>query len=263
MRVVTTMLKAGVPLNKVDKFRDLLEESAMSLTTSSSLRQLLPFILQNEMCHLKNEIKGKHVSVLFDGTTHVCEALVVMLRFVDNDWHVQQRVCRLMLLAKSMTGEELARQLITAISTELGIASNLVVAAMHDGAAVNVVAMRNVSILYDGLMSVGCISHTLDHVGEKMKAPILEEFTKLWISLFSHSPKTRVMWRTLTGLTPPSFSATRWWSRFEVMHQLFKAFGDVTPFLENPDLTSSASTRMMEIINNPAKFRGSSSTYSI
>ena len=80
---------------------------------------------------------------------------------------------------------ELARQLITAISTELGIASNLVVAAMHDRAAVNVVAMRTVSILYDGLMSVGCFSHTLDHVGEKMKVPILEEFTKLWISLFS------------------------------------------------------------------------------
>ena len=57
----------------------------------------------------------------------------------------------------------------------------------------------------------------------------------------------------VTGLAPPSFSATRWWSRFEVMHQLFKAFGDVTPFLENPDMTSSTSTRIMEIINDPAK----------
>ena len=63
VRVVTTMLKAGIPLNKVDKFRDLLEETAMSLATYSSLRQLLPFILQNEMGHLKNEIEGKHVSI--------------------------------------------------------------------------------------------------------------------------------------------------------------------------------------------------------
>ena len=125
VRVVSTMLKAGVPLNKLDKFRDLLEESVLSLTTSSSLRQLLQFIRQNDICHLKKEIEGKYVSILFDGTTHVCEALVVIIRYVDDDWQIQQRVCRLMLLSKSITGEELARQLITAISTEFGITSNL------------------------------------------------------------------------------------------------------------------------------------------
>ena len=37
---------------------------------------------------------------------------------------------------------------ITAISTELGIASNLVVAAMHDRASVNIIAMRTVSVVY-------------------------------------------------------------------------------------------------------------------
>ena len=58
------------------------------------------------------------------------------------------------------------------LSTELGIASHLVVAAMHDRAAVNEVAVRTVSILFDRLMDVGCFSHTLDHVGEKMKTPI-------------------------------------------------------------------------------------------
>ena len=88
IRVVTTMLKAGVRLSKVDKFRDILEENALALTTSSSLRQLLPFILQNELQNLKEEIKGKHVSILFDGTTHVCEALVVMSRYLDSDWQV-------------------------------------------------------------------------------------------------------------------------------------------------------------------------------
>ena len=60
-----------------------------------------------------------------------------VLRFVDNDWTIQQCVCRLMLLAKSMTGEEVAHQIITAVSTELGIASNLVVAVMCDQASVN------------------------------------------------------------------------------------------------------------------------------
>ena len=164
---MSTMLKAGVPLNKLDKLRDLLEENARALTTSSSLRQLLPFILQNEISLLKKEIDGKYLSILFDGTTHVCKALVVIIRYMDDDWQTQQRICRLLLLSKSITGEELARKIITAISIELGISSHLVVAAMHDR---NTVAMRTVA----EMMSVGCFSHTLDHVGEKMKVPVLE-----------------------------------------------------------------------------------------
>ena len=67
---------------------------------------------------------------IFDGTTHVCEAMVIVLHYVD-DWVIKQSVCRLMLLPKSMSGEEVARQIIMTLSTELGIASSLVVAAMR------------------------------------------------------------------------------------------------------------------------------------
>ena len=214
------MLKAGVPLTKIDSFRDLLEENGYALTNSSNLRQLVPFILEEEIALLKQEIGGKHVSIIFDGTTHVCEAMVVVLRYVSSDWVIKQKVCRLMLLAKSMYGEEVARQIITVLSTELGVASNLLIAAMRDRASVNSVAMRTVSIVYNKVMDVGCFSHTLDHVGEHMKTPVLDEFSKAWIGLFAHSPKSRPLWRDQTGFPPPSYSPTRWWSRFEVLHQL-------------------------------------------
>ena len=77
----------------------------------------------------------------------MCEALVVVVRYVDNDWVIQQTVCRLMLLAKSLSGEEVARQLITTFSTELSIPANLVLAFMRDRATVNNVARRTVSVL--------------------------------------------------------------------------------------------------------------------
>ena len=60
---------------------------------------------------------------------------------------------------------EIARQIITALSTELGIASHLVIAAMRDRASVNEVAMRTVTVLYNRILDVGCFSHTLDNVG--------------------------------------------------------------------------------------------------
>ena len=53
---MTAMLKAGVPLSKIDLFRDLLEEHGYALTSSTHLRQLIPFILQEELSRIKKEI---------------------------------------------------------------------------------------------------------------------------------------------------------------------------------------------------------------
>ena len=45
--------------------------------------------------------KQKKISVNFYGKVHVCEAMVIVVRFVDDNWHLPQ-VVRLMLLAKSL-----------------------------------------------------------------------------------------------------------------------------------------------------------------
>lgn len=119
-------------LGKVDIFHELLEENAFRLSDSSNLRELVPIIHREELVTIQDEIGGKKVSVVFDGTTHVCEALAVILQFVDDQWRIKQRLVRLMLLAKSLTGEEVACQLIVILSTELGVKSDLLVAIMRD-----------------------------------------------------------------------------------------------------------------------------------
>ena len=255
VKVVTAMLQAGVALNKIDIFRELLEENGLALTSSTNLRQLLPFILSEEMKMLKEEIMGKHVSIIFDGTTHVCEAMVVVIRYVTSDWSIKQSVCRLILLAKSMTGEEIARHIIMVLSTELGIPSHLLAAAIHDRAYVNSVAMRTISVVYNQVMDIGCFSHTIDLVGEHMRTPVLDAFSKAWIALFSRSPKSRLAWTTQTGLPPPSYSATWWWSRFEVIQQLLNTFGDVSSFLNNDDMPVATTSKLLEILRDPANCR--------
>ncbi len=47
----------------------------------------------------------------FDGTTHVAEAMVVVVSYSNDEWGICQKVARLMLVAHSMTGDEVARQL--------------------------------------------------------------------------------------------------------------------------------------------------------
>ena len=133
----------------------------------------------------------RNVCIIFDRTINVCEAMVIGLRYIIEDWVIQRCICRLMLLAKSMTGEEVARQIIMVLSTELGITSALLVGCMHDYASVNEVAMRMLKIVYNQVVDIGCFSHTLDHIGERMHMPILHKFLKAWIYLL----KTRLLWK--------------------------------------------------------------------
>lgn len=254
IKVISTFMKAGVPLGKVDIFRELLEENAFRLSDSSNLRELVPIIHKEELVTIQDEIGGKKVSVVFDGTTHVCEALAVVLRFVDDQWQIKQRLVRLMLLAKSLTGEEVARQLIVILSTELGVKSDRLVAAMRDRASVNSVAIRTLSIVFPAMVDIGCFSHTLDLVGEKINTPVLEEFVKVWINMFSRSPKTKLAWSTTTGLPAPTYSATRWWSKWEMIKHLHDSFGDVKSFLEDEALPPSR-LKLLEILNDPPKNR--------
>ena len=95
-----------------------------------------------------------------------------------------------MLLAKSMSGEELAHQLILCLSTELGITGDRLVASIHDRASVNNVAMQTLKVVYPDVVNIDCFSHMLDLVGEKFCTLILDQFFKGWINMFFHNPKT-------------------------------------------------------------------------
>ena len=85
VRVLKTFLKAGVPLQKMDDFRELLEEGGYRLTSVPNMRQLIPFVRKEEEEMIKGEISGHNVSVIFDGTTRLGEALAIVVRFITAD----------------------------------------------------------------------------------------------------------------------------------------------------------------------------------
>ena len=65
VKVVTAFLKAGVPVSKIDSFRDILEEHGLSLSGRQHLSELIPFILHQEKAQIKEEISGRQLSVIF------------------------------------------------------------------------------------------------------------------------------------------------------------------------------------------------------
>ena len=97
-------------------------------------------------------------------------------------------------------------------------------------------------------------SHTLDHVGEKMYTPVLDQFAKVWTGMFSRSPKSKLAWRTKTNLPVPTYSATRWWSKWEVLKQMHDSFGDIHPFLQDHSLPPSR-LQLLEILDGPGYCR--------
>ena len=252
--VLTAFLKAGIPLNKLSCFRQLKERNGPRLTDRSHLANLIPFVLEDEQTRLKQEIDQKCVSVIFDGTTRLGKILVIVLRFIDSDWSIQQRLVRVQTLAKSMRGEELARELIETLSVRLSISSTRLLAAMRDRASVNGVALRTLKIVYPNLVDIGCFSHTVNLAGERFKIPLLGEFINAWNSLFAHSAKARLCWREQCGRSMPSYSQTRWWSKWEVMKAVMELFGDIEPFVSTHDDFSPATRqKLLTILSDPAK----------
>lgn len=252
VKVITAFLQAGIPLSKLGCFRELLEEHAYRLTDRRHMSDLIPFISSQEQSKIKEEISGKYLSVIFDGTTRLGEAMAVLVRYVDSDWKIQQRLVCLKLIAKSMTGEEIARELISVLSVQYSIASDKLLGAMRDRAAVNNVAMRTLKIIYPDVLDVGCFSHTLDLVGKKVNASHLNDFVTAWVSLFSHSPRARLLWKEQTGKSVKSYSPTRWWSKWEVMRQLLELYGDVESFLRShEDLSTSTCAKLLRFMDDP------------
>lgn len=252
VETVTAWLQAGIPLAKLNFIRPLLERNNQRLTEATHLAQYVPFVLDTENGRVCAEVeKAEFVSVLFDGSTRQGEALAVMVRFVDEEYEVKQLLVRLHVLAKSLTGEQLAREIIKALSTELRLPEGKVVAAIRDGASVNTAAMRHVStIMYPLMADIICSSHSLDNVGKRFSTPTLDVFLQLWVSLFSHSPAAKLQWRATAGETIKSYSATRWWSWWEVLKQLHRLFDHVQPFLGAMESSPSTRRRLLDVLED-------------
>ncbi len=121
-------------------------------------------------------------------------------------------------------------------------------AAMKDRASVNGVPMRTLRIVYTVAVDIGCFSHSLDLVRERLKVLVLTEFITSWVSLFAHSPKARLCWKERMGIAVRSYCPTRWWSQWEVIKQAMDLFGDIEPFLASVDDFSTATrTKLLAI----------------
>ena len=189
------------------------------------MAELIPTVREMEMSCVRSDLDLPkpgiasatlhNYSIIFDGTTRLGEAIAIILRFVNADWQIIQRLVRIDVVAKSVDAAQLSQVLLECLFTHLQLRGQQIKAIMRDGASVNGAAVRNLQEFMPSVMNVLCFSHTLDNVGQHFNTPILDTFGQKWIRLFSVSHKAKLRWKDQTGQAAKSFSETRWWSRWE------------------------------------------------
>ena len=190
--------------------------------------------------------------MIFDGTARLGGALVIVIRFVQENFVPTKQLIRLEILAKALKGEELAQRQMSCLAVEYKLCPNVVIGATRDGASVNGAALRQLMFFYHNLFDFVCFSHSIDNVGNHFQFRIFDLFTRYWIGMFSHSYNARLLWRERTAQSIRTFSDTRWWSKWEVLNQVVNYFGYVEPFLrENEDICPANRQHLLEIIDDP------------
>ena len=121
---------------------------------------------------------------------------------------------------------------------------------MHDRVSVNGAAMRTIKVVFPSLVDIGCYSHTIDLAGEKFDVPVLDEFFRLWINLFAYSQHAKMDWQMTTGISINSHSCTRWCSKWEILHQVFKYFGDIIPFLQKAEASHATTVKLLQFFSD-------------
>lgn len=111
------------------------------------------------------------------------------------------------------------------------IQNGKLVSFVCDRASVNTAAVQYWADSYKGSLDIGCFSHTLCHVGEHITCLYLESFRQDLSALMSQSQKACEHWLLLVRSAFKMHSATRWWSEYEQIVDLFNKWAELLDFV--------------------------------
>jgi hypothetical protein len=193
----------------------------------------VPKIEERELNTTRAELEGQFVTVIYDGTSRLGEAVNVCTRHVPPTLSkIIQRLVAFKTTAKHMDGSGLFRFLSLVLMTDMRIQPLLVVGDSRDSCATNGVAHRNLKTLCTAMHANLCTSHTLQHTGEHLGLDTVEELLTPYLLLISSCPAAVALWLEIMGVAAKLYSKIRWWSRWEIMKQLGKYFHLLGQFID-------------------------------
>lgn len=256
-RVVESMLGNGIAMARVTGLRPLLERGGMSLTDSAHLGSMIPRIHEREIDLVTQEIVGQYVTLIFDGTTRLGEAVNVVYRFCPADFSgITQRLVDFTTMEKHMNGNELGRHLVNVITVKTKTPYSNLVGSARDSCATNGAGLRVIQPFFPAMVNVLCYSHMLQCTGSRFEFVSLDQFVTPFLHLQSMAV-VKSLWREIMGTALPGYSKIRWWSRWELMKSIAAGFGpNLNRFiaaLEERDIGEETIGKMKAVLNNSDK----------
>jgi hAT family C-terminal dimerisation region len=262
LKGIRAVLKSGVGINGLcsdngEELKDLLEEGLnIRMGEDRTLRDYIPVLLQAEFLQMCAELKdaGYKVAIVFDGTTRICEVECVLFRFcVPGKLLAQQRVVALHHLTKSLDSKEVAK-VVETTREKYNVPKDQILFMNQDRVEVNRKALQGLEILYENSLSLFCLSHTLDK-GEMLldccsdvtKKLVTKWLKNVWKPGFKDAYKKRY------GKFPMTFSKTRWWSRFDVLKEIYEIRGDLENWwkeMVNKNISKKTFAKFLSIVGD-------------
>ena len=251
--VMETFLAAGLPPSKIDDLKGLLRGDVVS---SKHMLDFVPKVEAFEFQRLREEIKGQKVTVIFDGTTRLGEAVAVLLRWCPSDFSgIQMRLVTMQTAEKHMDGGELCAFVNEVLTQACQVRVLDVVGGARDSCSTNGTAMRNLKVVMIELLDFMCVSHTLSKLGEHIDLPTLHDFMTHWLGLVQHHPAAKKLWKEETGGDAmQGYSTIRWCSREVVQNELAVKLGThVSAFVDTlleRDIGDAHPKKMRDILDS-------------
>lgn len=264
VKVTKGFLVAGIPFNKLKKkrFGSLLgsESGQPSLDSPAQLDELIPSIIDSTFKDYIFRLRDAHVAVCFDGGKLNHTVDVTLVTFVEN-YTIQTLLIGMKRTERSLDHKALA-YLVTEHLSRVGIKLLSVVFVNSDRASVCIKAakelnppalLREANNRRDLSIHIGCFCHTLNNAGLKMRKGTRELwiFTKSWNKMVSTSASAATYFKEKYGVRPKSYSATRWWSWWEIVVFLKENFACIPQFLrvmEQKKWSTKSVTKMLDVI---------------
>ena len=267
LKVVRKWLSMNLPMNALNKFADFLfqETQHERLPDRSHLsRDYIPIAHDMAITDLMEELRGKPVHIIFDGTTNECENFAFGARFhttvksetsMGTRTYPVQRLLRICRYNASLNADEVIASFINTVTSPclnaeekvaqssrggFGIGRYLVVGVGHDCASVNLKALgsSDTSYLLPSMLpcyvDVHCVSHTATNTAAKVEGNCVEAliFWQTLSGVFSRSTKAKASFKLFTKRRWISWSKTRWFGQRDAMEQAYAILPLIVEWVE-------------------------------